>query len=357
MQITRRSNESGAKALQPDPKFRIFMEAAPDAIVVVDQTGKIAMVNHLAERIIGSSRDEMLGQTIEMLVPERYRQAHVRHRDGYFQHPKTRPMGEGRPLSGRRKDGSEFPVEISLSPLESEESHFVISIIRDITERRLAEERLQESLREKEALLREIHHRVKNNLQVTSSLISLQSDSIQDEHARGVFMESQNRIRSMALVHEKLYRSSNLSQIRLAEYVESLAQLLLRSYGIGVNRVSVKVEGEPVSLSVETAVPCGLLVNELLSNCLKHAFPGDRKGRITVRIGRSSPSQVILEVIDDGVGLPAQFSLEKPETLGLQLVSALVRQLSGRVEARNEGGARFRVIFSDGHSEGKGGGT
>lgn len=221
------------------------------------------------------------------------------------------------------------------------------SIIRDITERKRAEEVMQSSLREKEVLLKEIHHRVKNNLQVTSSLLKLQSDCITDSQAREMFLDGHNRIRSMALVHEKLYQSSDLSRINFADYVKSLAALLFRSYAIDVSQISLQVEDNDIFLSVESAVPCGLIVNELLSNCLKHAFPGRRSGNIQVRIGREM-EQLLLVIADDGVGLPDSVRLEGAETLGLQLVRTLAQQLDGAVQVKsNGGGTEFRIGFAD----------
>lgn len=332
--------------------FRVFMDAAPDAIVVVNGKGRMLMVNGLTESLFGYPRAEMLGSQVEVLVPERLRGDHVRYREGYFRNPRTRPMGVGRELSGKRKDGTEFPVEISLSPLRTRTGMMVISIVRDITDRRRAEERLEDSLRkmrslleEKEALLKEIHHRVKNNLQITSSLLRLQSDYLEDARARELFAESQNRIRSMALVHEKLYRATDLSKINFPEYVDGLARLLFQSYGVNKERIRIEVPKASVFLSIEAAVPCGLIVNELISNSLKHAFSPERPGRILVEVKAEKSGEAVISVSDDGRGLPSGFDIEKADSLGLQLVRSLVRQLNGRIEVRSSGGAWFRFSF------------
>ena len=256
---------------QSEAKFQGLLESAPDGIVVVDSQAKIVIVNSQTEQMFGYTREELLGQSIEILVPGRFQKAHVEYRSNYTHQPITRPMGAGRALTGRKKDGTEFPVEISLSPLETTRGRLITSIIRDNTERRYAEEQIQASLREKEVLLKEIHHRVKNNLQVISSLLRLQTEYIQDPNTRDLFSESQNRIFSMALVHEKLYKSSDLSCIDFSEYITSLAKLLFNSFGID-ERIKFNLSGEVVFFSIETAVPCGLILNELLSNCFKHAF-------------------------------------------------------------------------------------
>ena len=335
--------------VQLEAKFKGLLESAPDGIVVVDSEGRIIIVNSQTEKLFDYNREELLGHAIEILVPERFRKDHVPTRNNYIRNPNTRPMGAGRALTGRRKDGSEFPVEISLSPLKLEGQTLVTSIIRDITDRRQIEEQMKASLREKEALLKEIHHRVKNNLQVTSSLLRLQSSYIEDPSSKELFAESQNRIRSMALVHEKLYQSKELSRINFPEYIESLSGLLFRSFGVDPEQIQLQVLGKDIFLSVETAVPCGLMINELVSNCLKHAFPNNQKGAITVTITKEMNADVFyLEVADNGVGLPPNLDIEKTESLGLQLVRTLTKQLNGQLEIKNNRpGTIFGIRFSE----------
>ena len=329
-----------------EARFRALLESAPDGIVVVDSQGTILIVNSQTERLFGYTREELVGQPVEMLVPDRVRANHQGYRVDYVADPKLRPMGAGRSLSGRTKGGQEFPVEISLSPLVTDQGRMVMSIIRDITERRRAEEIIQASLREKEALLREIHHRVKNNLQVTSSLLRLQGAAIDDVHAREMFEETENRIRSMALVHEKLYQSTNLSRIDFADYVRSLGELLFRSSAINPANVTLHVSGSETFLSIDIAVPCGLIVNELLSNALKHAFPEDRRGEIHVQLDERADGWISVSIRDNGIGLPADFDLNSTGTLGLQLVHGLAHQIDGRITIeREQPGAGFIVDF------------
>jgi PAS domain S-box-containing protein len=329
-----------------EARFRGLLEAAPDGIVVLDSKGAICIVNSQTERMFGYTREELIGQPIELLVPERYRGRHIADRDQYLGAPKTRPMGAGRSLTGLTKDGREIPVEISLSPLEQNNETLVMSIIRDISERRAAEELIRASLREKEALLKEIHHRVKNNLQVTSSLVRLQSAVIEDAAVREMFDQTQSRIRSMALVHEKLYQSTNLAQIDFADYVRALGELLFQSVAVDPKRISLEVTGGDMFLTIETAVPCGLIVNELLSNALKHAFPDGRHGRIHVHLENHPDGRRTLVILDDGVGLPPGLVVEDAETLGLRLIHALTEQLDGEIAiARAAAGAKFTVTF------------
>jgi len=330
---------------QAEARFRGLLEAAPDGIVVVDSHGRIVIVNSQMETLFGYTRQELIGQSIEMLVPERFRDVHNVDRQHYQADPQTRPMGAGRALTGRTKDGREIPVEISLSPLKTDNEDLVMSIVRDISERRAAEELIRASLREKEALLREIHHRVKNNLQVTSSLLRLQTSAIDDPSVREMFEETQARIRSMALVHEKLYQSTNLSEIDFGDYIRALGALLFQSSLVKDGRIGFEVSGSPMFLSIETAVPCGLIVNELLSNALKHAFPNGRRGTIRVHLGGDDGSRQV-NISDDGIGLPASLDIDAADTLGLRLVRALAEQIDGTVAVQpGAAGARFAFTF------------
>jgi PAS domain S-box-containing protein len=223
----------------------------------------------------------------------------------------------------------------------------VIEYVRDITDRKQAEDKLQSSLLEKEVLLREIHHRVKNNLQVIQSLISLQSRQIKDGQALEMYKESQRRIHSMALIHERLYQSANLSRIEFAEYLRSLVVHLFHSLVPSTGRLDMKMDLEPVELNVNIAIPCGLIVSELVSNALKHAFPGERSGRVTVSLHRGDNSTVRLGVKDDGIGLPEDFDARLGESLGMQIVMTLVSQIEGHLRIGRAGGAEFQVEFRE----------
>jgi len=218
-------------------------------------------------------------------------------------------------------------------------------ITQDITERKWAEQQLRESLAEEELLLREIHHRVKNNLQVVSSLVSLQADELADPQLREVFGELRNRVRSMALIHEKLYESGGLAKLNFADYVASLMKSIWSAHGVVGARVKLHLEVEPVAVSVATAVPCGLILNELASNALKHAFPSDG-GEVTVGLSREpATGRLRLWVRDNGVGLPADLDWRHARSLGLRLVQMLARQLEGSVETGPGPGTEFLIRF------------
>jgi PAS domain S-box-containing protein len=215
---------------------------------------------------------------------------------------------------------------------------------REIAERVCVEQRMKDSIKEKETLLQEIHHRVKNNLQVISSLLNLQARTVEDPKTIEVLQESRNRLRSMALIHERLYRSDNLAQVDFGEYLRGLTSYLVRSYRAAVGAVALRLDVSDVSLTIERAVPCGLIVNELVSNALKYAFPDGRRGQITVSLHQVDAS-VYLAVADDGVGLPKDLEIDALDSLGLQLVHMLTEQLNGRIDLDRECGTKFAVVF------------
>jgi two-component sensor histidine kinase/HAMP domain-containing protein len=217
---------------------------------------------------------------------------------------------------------------------------------REIAERERVEEQVRASLQEKEALLKEIHHRVKNNLQVISSLLYLQSYSTQESDVLEMFQESQNRIRSMALIHEKLYQSPDLTSIDFAAYARELVAYLLRSYGAASGFITSEIDANGVSMGLDAAIPCGLIITELVSNSLKHAFPDCQGGRVRVALCHDA-DEYRLVVGDNGVGLAAGLDFRNTESLGLQLVNSLVEQLDGKVECQNTGGTQFEIVFPE----------
>lgn len=208
-----------------------------------------------------------------------------------------------------------------------------------------SQERITASLYEKEVLLKEINHRVKNNLQIISSLLNLQSNDIHDDMVLEILRATQGRIRAMATIHEKLYQSEDMAQIDFGEYLESLANDILKTYGVNPRQVELKVEAPGTLLGVDSAIPCGLIVNELVSNALKHAFPGRRQGMIQVGMSANEYHHQ-LTVRDNGVGLPDWLDFEHSKPLGLRLVNAWVEQLGGTMELRRDEGVEFTIAFS-----------
>jgi len=218
---------------------------------------------------------------------------------------------------------------------------------RDIIEIKRAEAQIKASLQEKEVLLKEIHHRVKNNFQVISSLLNLQSDYIQDKQDREIFKASQNRIESMALIHEKLYQSKNLAQIELAEYIQDLVDNLLSSYEANLNTIALKINIDQVYLNLDAAIPCGLIINELVLNSFKHAFPAGNSGEIRIDFRVEKKNKYILTISDNGIGFPSNLDFRNTESLGLQLVNALTNQLGGNIELNGSAGAEFKITFEE----------
>jgi two-component sensor histidine kinase len=224
---------------------------------------------------------------------------------------------------------------------------------RDITERKKTDEQIQESLMQKESLLREIHHRVKNNLQVISSLLSLQSDYAKDEESLALFYESQSRISTIALIHEKLYQSRNIDEIKMLDYITDLTRNLLRVYKDFGENIQVQINAYDVSIDVDQAIPCGLIINELFSNCLKHAFHSRdsenvtrrTRNKVSVEVSSDSDGVLTLSVRDNGVGFPDNVDFRNTNTLGLQLVCTLTDQLKGTIELRNRNGTMFNIVF------------
>jgi two-component sensor histidine kinase len=220
----------------------------------------------------------------------------------------------------------------------------VIVVIRNKTEEVENENKLIESVKEKEILLKEVHHRVKNNLQIINSILNLQSSYLTDPKILEIITESQNRIRSMSYIHESLYQTKNFSSINFKDYIDNLITNLVYSYRVGSN-VIINKDIQDIDLPLDYAIPCGLILNELVTNALKYAYPNNKKGMVNISILKNNENLIEMYIADNGIGLPKDFSIESTETLGLSLVHTLVDQIDGKLSVKNEVGTKFLIIF------------
>lgn len=325
-------------------RFNELYDFAPVSYVTIDEAGTIREANLTLVTLFGIERKRLIGAPFFRHVVGESQQM-LR----FFLTTASETASTQRcEISLRRGDGALFPAQLEIvSAKEGAEDALIYRIaIMNVTDRWQAEERLKASLRDKEVLLREVHHRVKNNLQIISSLVSLHVDGIADESARELFTDVGDRVHSIALVHELLYASDSLAALDFADYTRSLMDYLLRSHGNAAH-IKLTLAVQPIALPVGAAVHCGLMLNELVSNALKHAFPAGRHGEIIVGLDRDSVSGTLcLRVRDNGVGLPAGFDWRSAKTLGLRLVQLLARQLGGTVEVQCSPGTEFRVKFA-----------
>lgn len=316
-----------------------------EGVCLSDEDGLIVFNNAALERMFGYDPEELRGKQVSLLnsYPPDENSRIVAQ---ITNHVTTHGIWSGE-IRNRRKEGEIFTTWASISLLEMSGRNYFVCVQEDITEKKRADEQIKNSLREKDVLLKEIHHRVKNNLQVISSLLNLQSGYIQDDQTHELFRESQNRVRTMALIHEKLYQSQDLARIDFGEYVLSLVSMLFRSYGTTSGSIKLETRIDPVFLNIDTAIPVGLLINELLSNSLKHAFPTDQGGTICIDFRAQDRDQFVLIFRDDGVGVPPEFDLDKAPSLGLRLVKILTNQIGGELTFHRNGGTEFKITFKE----------
>lgn len=262
---------------------------------------------------------------------------------------RRRGIAEKHDFKLRRRDGSDLWTLISTTPLLDDCDNYLgaLAMVSDISDRLKAEAKIQASLKEKEVLLKEIHHRVKNNLYVISNLLDLQSDTVDDEGVQNLFADSQNRIQTMALIHEQLYQSDNLAQINLADYINNLVNNLLSSLDTSFCLIQTVVNAEPIHLDLETAIPCGLLINELVTNSFKYAFPNSLEGEIKIELHSIEDRRYQLIISDNGIGIPERIDWQDSPSLGLRLVNILAEQLEATIELDRSNGTCFTLSFSE----------
>jgi len=327
-----------------EEKFRNLVELSPDAILMLDMKGVVTCCNTFMTKGTGYSKQEIVGKHLKELefLPSEDVPKYLKLLGAASRGKGAKPFE----VKWRHKDGTPFLAEVRLGFIKEEGKNIGVQVVaRDITERKQAEERIKASLEEKEVMLREIHHRVKNNMQIISSLLRLQSRQIKNKKTLDIFNVSQNRIRSMALVHESLYRSGDLARINFSDYIRKLTLHLFSMYRTEMDQVKSRIEVGDVFLDINRAIPCGLIINELVSNALKYAFPNNKKGEILVKMNVNKKGKYTLVVKDTGIGFPEEIDFRRTETLGMQLVTDLTAQLEGSVKLRKENGTEFKIVF------------
>lgn len=328
-----------------EAQLRAIFNAIPDLVFLFDREGTYLEIHAPDPSLLIAPPEDFLGKKLKDVIPQNKREEHLAAFSKAVETGKTQMMEYQMPV----QEGMRY-FEARLAVMNENR---LVNVVRDVTDRKLAEDLLKASLHEKEMLLKEIHHRVKNNMQVMVSLLSLQSNLIEDPQALAVFQDSKERIYAMSLVHEKLYQSADLARVNFSDYLNELILRLMEIFLISSD-VSVEVEADDVGLGIDTAIPCGLIVNELVSNALKYAYPKGTAGKVMVNFHRvastendSTVQSYQLVVEDFGVGLPPEFDPLNSSTLGLQLVKVLTGQLRGTLMIRRENGLAFEIEFSE----------
>jgi PAS domain S-box-containing protein len=330
--------------LTPAAAAESIIATLADALFLVSPDGKILHVNQAMSELLGYTSWELTDQPVTMIFAAEEQPRFQRMRD------------ERLPAAGSIRDAEtvlvaknsrRIPVSLSASIVRAQPGaeKGIVCVARDLTERKRAEAQITTALREKDILLKEIHHRVKNNLQMISSLLLLQSEVTHSEQVLAALSQSRDRIYSMAIIHEMLYRSTDLSRVDLTTYTQRLADHLKHSYDIDARSIALKISPSEVLLDADAAIYCGLVIHELVSNAFKHAFPGGRSGEVGIDL-RSESGRVMLAVSDNGVGLPPGVELNNVDSLGFQLVTMLTNQLGGAVELDRNGGTQVRIVFA-----------
>lgn len=345
-----------AKLLESEERFRNIYEESPIGIELYDLEGKLLQTNKACLNIFGvTDVEEVKGfglfedPNVTDDIKDRLHKGEAVRYEALFDFDKVKELE----LYRTAKSGG-ICLDVLITPLGRKGSSIGYLVqVQDVTERKRMEEDVRASLAEKELLLKEVHHRVKNNLQIISSLIALQSGYVEVRKPAEILNDSQNRIRSMALIHEMLYKSEDMVRIDFHDYVENLVSHLVFTNPANRDEIDIVINIDKIQLDIDKAIPCGLIINELVSNSIEHAFHEGEEGKISIELHRNNDKDCCLLVKDNGAGLPADFDIERLDSLGLQIVNNLAEQIEGSVQIEGKGGTAISVLFEYGKEEGR----
>ncbi len=347
------TNQKSAEEALKDSETQIstIFNNAPDAIILMNGTGCIERWNKKAEEIFERSTEEAIGRFMyDLIPPQEYRPMFKDAIQLMSDTNDSELLKTSHELYGQTKGGNRFPIILAISRMMVKSDLYFICFINDISVRKRNEQKIRQSLKEKNILLKEIHHRVKNNMQVIASLLSLQASFVEEESIRKYFMSSQYRIRSMGMIHEMLYQSDNISFIRFENYLIKLIEELIKAFKGAQHHIKYTIECPEKAFNIDTAIPLGLIINELISNSLKHGITGQKAGHLTIRLVALDRINFQVDIIDDGIGIQAKKQQQKKNSLGLLLVRKLVVQLSGTIKLLpSTQGCHHRIIFQEVH--------
>ena len=328
-----------------EQRLRLQREQSPLGYIEYDLNFNIVYWNPSAERIFGYSRNEMMGKGLDILLPSEMLGRISNVFNNMINGILVSDHGVKNINKNITKGGKEIICEWYNKTLTDKDGTVlgIVALVDDITERKLMEDQLSKSLEEKQILLKEVHHRVKNNMAIISSFISLQSMKMEDEEMQGLFQSTENRVRSMALIHEYLYKSENLKDINVSLYIEELVRILLNSYEYGAYEIKTTMEISQFDLELDMLIPLGMIINEIISNALKHAYNGIDLPELFVGLVKRTDKEIILTIKDNGVGLPEKKELENTDSIGFLLINSLVQQIYGNIEINRNYGTEYLI--------------
>ena len=330
-----------------EERYREFVEGTDDLVTTIGPDGNLFFTNRVSEKIFGLPPEECVGLSAFDFVHPEDREQTQKWFEDMIETKQTRGNIENRQIS---RNGEVHYMHWASNFHYDNKGAFVgmDGIARDVTQRKIVEEQVKKNLKEKEILLRELYHRTKNNMQVIFSMLRLRARHLNDKNVTDVFKEVENKILSMALVHQKLYESKDLSYLNLKEYIKEVVSLVEKSYRSSFKRIKMTVQGEDANVLLDTAMPCGLIINELVTNAIKYAFPDNRQGNIDITLNSNSDGELILKISDNGIGMPSNFDIRKNNSLGIQTVVDLVEyQLDGSVNFDYQNGVCCTIVLKN----------